>query len=73
MTEKDQEDLQRRAVFGTKTGYNVVLWAGQEPIGIEVTPTSVTSKPAGYEKAIELETGNILTLRGGTKVIPIVE
>lgn len=58
------------SVYGTKKGYKVAIW-GRHDTFYFITPSKVTSLPAGHEKNIPLEEGNVFTLSGGTKVIPL--
>lgn len=58
------------SIHGTKKGYKVTIWGRHDKFYF-ITPSSVTSSPAGHEKDILLEEGNIYTLSGGTRITPI--
>lgn len=68
---QEKADLKRWvSVYGTEKGYKVAIWGRHDKFYF-ITPSSVTSSPAGHEKDILLEEGNIYTLSGGTRITPI--
>ena len=69
---EDKSSLDWLTVLGTSRGFDVQT-EGKQQIIFHVTPTKVKSQPAGYEKELHLRAGNILVLRGGTKITPIQE
>lgn len=71
LTFQEKQDLKGwLSIHGTKKGYKVSEWRLHDTFYF-VSPDKVTSLPAGHEKNIQLEEGNVYTLSGGTRVIPI--
>ncbi len=67
----EKEDLNGWiSICGTRKGYKIAIW-GREDIFYFISPQKITSLPAGHENNIQMEEGNVYTLRGGTRIIPI--